>query len=163
MAGSGAIRILRGNGHSSDEILEDGQPYFDKAANDLYIGQGKQISQTDVLFKPRFEEIDRRLDELGFKEGAVVVESGSISSSSLKKQGKYCIFTMMTASKGTTISIPEGFRPRAAIAVAVSRPLAASTFFTLNVDGRFYTNDEMKTEAEFEALSFIQNAGWEIA
>ena len=71
MAGNDAIRFLRGSGHESTQILNIGQPYFDKTNNDLYVGQGNQIAQTDVLFKPRWDSIstdiakvNNRLDSL---------------------------------------------------------------------------------------------------
>ena len=125
MAGNNAIQFLRGNGHTSTQVLNDGQPYFDKSSNDLYIGQGKALNNTDVLFKPRFDAINRRLDELGFKRGTISLDDPfnewEIIDSSLTKQGKYCILNAQIKSKkngnsltldSVSIQIPDEFRPK---------------------------------------------------
>ena len=40
MPNNKSIQVLRGSGSDKTEVLLDGQPYFDKTANKLYIGDG---------------------------------------------------------------------------------------------------------------------------
>lgn len=40
MANNGAIQFLRGSGHNKTDVLKDGQPYFDRNNNLLYVGLG---------------------------------------------------------------------------------------------------------------------------
>lgn len=42
MANNQSLQILRGSGHSSSTVLLDGQPYYDKKNNLLFVGDGRR-------------------------------------------------------------------------------------------------------------------------
>lgn len=62
----------------------------------------------------QIETINRRLDDLGFKEGvAGFVGEASPTVNSLTKQGRVVLLNLEWTGTATGVTIPEGFRPPA--------------------------------------------------
>lgn len=116
--------------------------------------------------------IEERLNALGFNEGVAnytfyaSATDGSVSSNSLKKQGKYVLFNFV-GTKISSVIIPEKFRPKENTTVSVYGidNLHLDDIFTaiINTDGTisFYT----KTYGKVINLNSIGllNVGWETA
>lgn len=76
--------------------------------------------------KNKFEDIDKRLEELGFNSGAVTLAFGTASVNSIKRQGEYVIIDLIfSAPKQSSLSefftIPENFRPKQDMTVFINR------------------------------------------
>lgn len=111
-----------------------------------------------IVHDKDLDEIRQRLDSLGFKEGVAVTSGGSVVSNSLKKLGKFVIFSIgvMNAS---SVTIPEGFRPKTETTVGGGIYTGQSEFFTPVI---------IKTDGTVQGitgygLAEIRNAGWETA
>lgn len=88
MAGNNAIQFLRGSGSNKSDILQDGQPYFDKTNNLLFIGKdNKKLSElspissysTVIATQTAFENWCNELDAGTYKGTSVLILEGTYS------------------------------------------------------------------------------------
>ena len=135
----------------------------------------KVIRVLDYTSADQIVEINRRLDELGFKQGVAettILEglSSPVISNSLKKQGKYCIFMFSSGPGLTSITIPKEFRPKtdSSILVGVSTitqlgEVRGWNWFKISaLDGtiRNFTSDEILNFSDYFNVAI--GGGWEL-
>jgi hypothetical protein len=131
---------------------------------------------TEVVKKfetiPYLSDIEKRLDELGFKKGVAEVKTAQdiqpITVNSLKKQGKYCIFNfeILTGSDFvlSEVTIPKGFRPKQdtnimCVGISALTNLSEWTIAGINTEGKItFPNNVISSMVNIQIL----NAGWEI-
>lgn len=120
------------------------------------------------LINGSITEINRRLDELGFKSGVASYSgNGTITVNSLKKQGKYVIFDFVcTATTRGNITIPADFRPKQKTNV-----LVVATYY--NSFSQKFTTTFSRVEMDVDGVITVPNisgdtitsvnaaAGWE--
>ena len=171
-SGSSAIKPMLNKGSEAQpyhefegEIVRSKQ--FDKHIENFdkiiaRIDEDVEVVNTDIA------DIQARLDELGFKEGAFILASGSAVGNSIYKQGKYAIGNLLIQT-ATYVEVPEEFRPKNMVTVVVvtndkTIPLYDDVF--LDTDGKFYRQSPLtgeKGEFAFYSAYQIINLGWEIA
>lgn len=92
----------------------------DYANNADYATKAKDYDTTSGAIKDKFNNIDERLEKLGFREGSITNTSGSTTDSygykygTVKRQGNYVILTLISPTiyySGQTYNVPVGFRP----------------------------------------------------
>ena len=75
-----------------------------------------QIQDLDDNYTEKFNELEQRLEQMGFSEGAFTFASGSATTNSIKKQGKYVIANFYGSV--VDLKVPQGFRPKEKIEVS---------------------------------------------
>lgn len=116
----------------------------------------------DVLID-RCDQIEERLDALGFKQGAFVVASGSTSINTIKKQGKYVIASFIASKDLTTVTVPAEFRPKEI--VEFKGAISGNTLNTIYLltDGTFSLSNNGSLGCSFYNGYGLLNIGWELA
>lgn len=113
------------------------------------------------------EELENRLDALGFKEGTFEIASGSATTNSIKKQGKYVIASLHLGriNEGATATIPSEFCPKEDVVVSAMLFPSGGVYMgmlgeiiTIKTDGTIVVNNP----SYYLTLEF-HNVGWEIA
>lgn len=112
--------------------------------------------------------LEKRLDELGFKQGIAVYSGFGVAptSNTLTKQGKRVIFNFsvlsataaIPANSTATITIPEDFRPKAEVSIVAKVNGTFATTLTVGTNGVI----SIATSSTATTLFEIINAGWEI-
>lgn len=128
------------------------------------------LEQTEELIGKDIEDIQTRLNNLGFKEGyAEYKTSGSVAviSNKLIKQGKFVIFNFELGGQGFALEelkIPDGFKPKKDTSIYVRYlstvsgiPTYITSLCTIGTDGLLNTGFTDLTNIK------ILNSGWEIA
>lgn len=144
-----------------------------------YSGAIVHTKELSNFVDPKIEEINRRLEELGFKEGVASVETSDndaiVTTNSLKKIGSYVIFNLLVNennSKGKHFIaiVPKGFRPKNRIHFfcmgLVPKPngeQAASANGIVDTDGVVMLQKLVNGSGFEEVISYvnIMNIGWE--
>ena len=127
-------------------------------------GSGSLVLKSYV--DSEINSIKTRLNDLGFNSGSADCSGFRVSptTNSLRKQGKFCIFNFEGTSiqSNQTITIPPGFKPKAAttVIVGVGSYSANLTYkrITMGTDGIIKPGAGSMGEGVH-----IVNAGWEIA
>ncbi len=116
--------------------------------------------------------IYQRLDDLGFKEGVAEITQTNctISTNSLKKMGKWCIFNFEMSKRQNenytiAITIPEGFRPKETTQIVLLAPKSTmyANFFKVLTNGKV-VNATSATEFTpgYGEQYMTYNAWWEL-
>lgn len=151
-------------------------------ADKVYTSQGATVDETLL-------NLDVRLKQLGFKEGAITFRTynipndwnSGVTQNQLKKQGKYVLFnlaaggplgsstiqidTIITSQGSRTKigTIPEGFRPKedtSIYMIVYDTTVRRFTYLTLTIG----TNGDITAEGLPKVIAnylSIKNAGWE--
>lgn len=128
----------------------------------------EDINQALTNINESITSLDKRLDELGFKSGIAEYSGFDVAptSNTLTKQGKIAIFNfsalsataVIPASSTATITIPEGFRPKAEVSIVAKVNGTFATTLTVGTNGVV----SITTSSTATTLFEIINAGWEI-
>lgn len=116
--------------------------------------------------------IEERLTKLGFNEGAFVnasISPANLLINTIVSQGKHAIGNLDLASGiDVKLQIPSDFLPKEKTKICVSKLDTSSgnymsEFLWLGTNGRFYNNEELTIEYEFNGFISLVNCGWKVA
>ena len=119
--------------------------------------------------KTKFDSIETRLTNLGFKSGSATIASGSASPNNLYRQGNYVygrigITGAMRALNATWFTLPQNFRPKTAFTTTASGKVTGYIYIDVTTLGtaltlKFNTDGTVVVTAAPGANSFDAFSG----
>lgn len=126
-----------------------------------------ELENTSQNISMDIQDIQSRLNNLGFKEGSIVYRTSTTTaeqSNSIRKQGKFAICNLLIIGQGFTLDelrVPNEFKPKqnTNIYVRYLNSLGVYTTKSVTIDTYGSINDIFENVTSFQIL----NSGWEIA